>query len=144
MTPFLFQDLGSLYYHYSEFFQKDCLASLHLVVPAGFFLSLLHMSCFMCNIFLCHLILSDLLCLWSLFCRLRIVVLFASGVCSRWVNMVQRLVLKTSPLFCGCHCPVRSRVCSLVVGIEDTRSIYYLFIWLCCVLIVVCGIFLVL
>ena len=144
MTPFLFQDLGSLYYHYSEFFQIDCLASLHLVVPAGFFLSLLHMSCFMCNIFLCHLILSDLLCLWSLFCRLRIVVLFASGVCSRWVNMVQRLVLKTSPLFCGCHCPVRSRVCSLVVGIEDTRSIYYLFIWLCCVLIVVCGIFLVL
>ena len=88
------------------------------------------MSCFMCNIFLCHLILSDLLCLWSPFCRLRIVVPFASGVCSRWVRMVQRLVVKTPPLFCGCNCPIRSRVCSLVVRVEDTRSVYFLFIYL--------------
>lgn len=41
VTPFFFQDLGSLYYHYSEFFQIDCLASLHLVIPAGFFFLLL-------------------------------------------------------------------------------------------------------
>ena len=44
--------------------------------------------------------------------------------------MVQRLVVKTPPLFCGCNCPIRSRVCSLVVRVEDTRSVYFLFIYL--------------
>ena len=44
--------------------------------------------------------------------------------------MVQRLVLKPPPLFCGCNCPIRSRVCSLVVRVEDTRSVYFLFIYL--------------
>ena len=47
-------------------FQVDCLFDFHLFCLVGFYL-----VTFICKIFLCHLILSNFLCLWCPFCRLQ-------------------------------------------------------------------------
>ena len=47
-------------------FQVDCLFDFHLFCLVGFYL-----VTFICKIFLCHLILSNFLCLWSPFCGLQ-------------------------------------------------------------------------
>ena len=53
------------HYYFELFFQEDCLSLLHLVYSSSV------LSCsFFGNIFLCHLILSNLLCLQAVLCRL--------------------------------------------------------------------------
>ena len=58
-------------------FLADCLYPLLLI-----FLMEFHLVLFLWDKFLCHLILSDFLCLWSLSLGCRIIILIDSGVCS--------------------------------------------------------------
>ena len=39
------------------------------------------------------------------------------------------ILSRTAPLVCGCHCPVRSQICSLVVGVETFISFPELCLW---------------
>ena len=101
---------------------------------------------FLYTTLLCPLILSHFLCSWSPFCRLQDLSCSWSGVYPLGVRLVKRLVpypleggfvccycdqslcwilRGTSPLLCGCHCPVCGGVCSLVGGTEPLD----LFLW---------------
>lgn len=47
------------------------------------------------------------------------------GVCGWWCGdqSLHWILSKTSSVLCGCHSPVRGRVCSPTVGIEAPRSV---------------------
>ena len=120
---------------------------IRLPLSSSFSGSWSFLSCsFLYTTLLCPLILSHFLCSWSLFCRLQDPSCSWSGVYPLGVRLVKRLVpypleggfvccycdqslrwiLKgTSPLLCGCHCPVCGEVCSLVGGTEPLD----LFLW---------------
>ena len=146
MPPFFFWDLGSsLLSLLSIIFQVDCLSPLHLVFLVSFYLAVSSARYFFVFSF-CH---TYCVCgLLSAGCR--IVAPLASGVCPLLgevgpetctvIPLIGALIVVVMtrawlgywaepPLFWGCHCPVRGRVCSLVVGVVAPRSTSYLFFW---------------
>ena len=80
---------------------------------------------FICSTFLCHLILSKLLCSFH-----RMQAYISSSFCylpPLWVRFFQGLVAsRVFSLLRGCHCPIGGRVYSLVVEVETLRSVSWL------------------
>ena len=89
MPLFFFWDffLSSLLSLLWILFQEDCPSPLGFSCSCGFLPCL-----FVCNIFLCHLILSDFLCLWSPVCSLTIIIIAMPGFYPRWMRLVQGLM----------------------------------------------------
>ena len=82
VLPFCFSDLGLCLLSLWILFQGHCLFPLHLFGLVGFYLAYQHISLF-------HLILSNLLCLWSLFLKLHAPKAAAKA---RYVSVVEALV----------------------------------------------------
>ena len=89
---------------------------------------------FTCSTFLSHLILSKLLCSFhrmhayssSCFCYLP--PWLSSSLLSISLGEIfpEAMASRVFSLLCGCHCPIRGWVCSLVVEVETLRSVSWL------------------
>ena len=142
MPPFLSWYLD-IYYHYSELlFHVDCLSPLRLVVLIGINLGPSFATYFFVFSFFFFFF-------WALYAcgflstNYKTVVPFSSGVVCSLVNEIGLeacaycphrrvdwycgnsslawILSGASPLFCDCHCPVKGRDFSLVVGVDISR-----------------------